>query len=88
MLCRAPGPRDETQTQQDGRQGVVIPEPRGTTWFSRFIAWAEDKNKEFAERTARDKKEMKELDDMEDNEERTARVQQAKLKLRRGVGGE
>jgi hypothetical protein len=81
-------PSAQNATQQDGRESVVIPEPRGSTWFSRFIAWAEGKNKEFTERTVRHKREMQEMDEIEDKEERAARVQQAKQRLRRSVSGE
>jgi hypothetical protein len=77
-------PSAQNATNEDGRKGVVIPASRGSTWFSRFVAWAEGKNREFAERTVRDKREMREMDEREDREERAARVRAAKERLRRG----
>jgi hypothetical protein len=77
---KVPGPRPPTS-----KGGVVIDEKSGTTWFSRFLSWAEGKNKQYVQSMEKSAKELKDMETREHKDSLLRRVQEAKQKLRKDL---
>ena len=79
--------REASGPRPTSRKGLTIDEKSGTTWFSRFLSWAEGKNNQYVQSTEETAKEMEEMDNREQREHLLRRVQEAKRKLKKELKG-